>query len=89
MPLLYFWSRECGHCRETPKLKALYDEYGDTGSSSDYAILRELELDNWNTFIEKYDLDWINGFESDSQQTKLSMVLPFPSTPKKLILDAR
>ncbi len=86
--ILYFWSSECGHCRqETPKLKALYDEYKDRGVQV-VAITLELELDNWNTFIEKYDLDWLNGFESDYDRPNFQWFYYIPSTPKKLILDA-
>ena len=86
--ILYFWSSECGHCRqETPKLKALYDEYKDKGVQV-VAITLELELDNWKKFIEKYDLDWINGFESDYDRPNFQWFYYIPSTPKKLILDA-
>ena len=86
--ILYFWSSECGHCRkETPKLKELYDEYKHKGVQV-VAISLEVELDNWNKFIVEYDLDWVNGFESDYDRPNFQWFYYIPSTPKKLILDA-
>ena len=65
----------------------MYDEYKDRGVQV-LAITLELELDNWNKFIEKYDLDWLNGFESDYDRPNFQWFYYIPYTPKKLILDA-
>lgn len=86
--ILYFWDSECGHCRkETPRLKALYDEYKDKGVEV-VAITLENEFTSWKKYIEEHDLNWINGYESDFERPNFLWYYYIPSTPKKLILDA-
>ncbi|MBL6670916.1 MAG: TlpA family protein disulfide reductase [Flavobacteriaceae bacterium] len=84
--ILYFWDSECGHCRkETPRLKAFYDEYKDKGVAI-VAITLENEFTGWKKYIEEYDLDWINGFESDFERPNFLWYYYIPTTPKKLVL---
>ncbi|HCP40384.1 MAG TPA: hypothetical protein DIT65_01210 [Cryomorphaceae bacterium] len=86
--ILYFWDSECGHCRkETPRLKELYDEYKDKGVEV-VAITLENEFTGWKKYIDEYNLNWINGFESDFDRPNFLWYYYIPSTPKKLILDA-
>jgi thiol-disulfide isomerase/thioredoxin len=84
--ILYFWDSECGHCRkETPRLKELYDEYKDKGVEV-VAITLQNEFTGWEKYIEEYDLDWINGFESDFERPNFLWYYYIPTTPKKLVL---
>jgi thiol-disulfide isomerase/thioredoxin len=84
--ILYFWDSECGHCRkETPRLKEFYDEYKDKGVEV-VAITLQNEFTGWEKYIEEYDLDWINGFESDFDRPNFLWYYYIPTTPKKLVL---
>ena len=85
--ILYFWDSDCGHCiKETPRLKKLYDDYKDRGVEV-VAITLENEFTNWEAFIEKHELNWINGFESNFDRPNFLWYYYIQSTPKKLVLD--
>lgn len=85
--LLWFWDSTCGHCkRQTPKLKAVYDEYKDRGVQV-VAITLENEFTSWNRYIDQHNLDWINGFEADFDRPNFLWFYYIPSTPKLLVLD--
>lgn len=84
--ILYFWDSECGHCRkETPRLKEFYDDYKDKGVEV-VAITLQNEFTGWEKYIEEYDLNWINGFESDFDRPNFLWYYYIPTTPKKLVL---
>ena len=46
----------------------------------------ENEFTGWKKYIEEYDLDWINGFESDFERPNFLWYYYIPTTPKKLVL---
>ena len=85
--ILYFWDATCGHCRkETPKLKAFYDEYKDKGVEV-IAVTLENEFTKWEEYIQRTELTWINAYESDFERPNFLWYYYIPSTPKKLILN--
>jgi thiol-disulfide isomerase/thioredoxin len=82
----FAFDSEFGHCsKETPRLKEFYDEYKDKGVEV-VAITLQNEFTGWEKYIEEYDLDWINGFESDFDRPNFLWYYYIPTTPKKLVL---
>ena len=85
--ILYFWDSTCGHCKkETPKLKAFYDEYKDKGVEI-ITLTLEGELSKWNAYRSEHKLDWICGYEEDFDRPNFLWYYYIPATPKKLVLD--
>ncbi|MFZ1703010.1 MAG: thioredoxin-like domain-containing protein [Saprospiraceae bacterium] len=62
--VIYMYSPNCEHCKkETPKLKAFYDEWKNKGVEV-YAIVLETNHDEWNNYIQNNSIgEWINVFD--------------------------
>ena len=59
--ILYFWDSGCGHCKKaTPKLKTFYSENKDKLKLEVFAVGTELEIKEWQEYVEKNELPWIN-----------------------------
>jgi len=84
--ILYFWEPDCGHCREaTPRLKAYYDKVRDQGVEI-FAVCTTSDKKEWEEYIEKNKLDWINGWDPD-RKTYFDFYYNVKSTPMIYILD--
>ncbi len=58
--ILYIYNVDCSHCQEeTPKLKALYDEWKDRGVDV-YAMCMNEDKESWKAYIEEEQLSWHN-----------------------------
>lgn len=86
--VLFFYDPDCGHCKkETPKLKKAYDQMKANGINIEVlAISIVPEEQKWREFIEKENLDWINGSDP-SYQSEFRRDYDIPSTPKLFVLD--
>jgi len=65
--LIYFWDTDCSHCKkETPKLKELLKEDGDSLDLKIYAVCIDTSQVAWKNYIRKNQLNWINvnGYRS-------------------------
>jgi len=59
--VLYFWDSGCGHCKKaTPKLKEFYSENKVKLKLEVFAVGTELETKEWQEYVEKNELPWIN-----------------------------
>lgn len=85
--IVYIWSPECGHCKvSTPKLKTLYDKVKDQGVEV-FGIGNEFENEEWIDFINKYDLNWINGSDGGDFRSNFRALYDVYSTPQTYLLD--
>lgn len=85
--VVYIWSPECGHCKvATPKLKDLYDKYKDQGLEV-FAVGNEFENKEWIEFIDRYELDWINGSDGGEFRSNFRQLYDVYSTPQTYLLD--
>ncbi|MBQ9253772.1 MAG: redoxin domain-containing protein [Bacteroidales bacterium] len=59
--ILIFWSVECGHCTvEMPKIAEWYKDNKDIYNVGIYAVHTEGDISDMQTFIKKYNMNWIN-----------------------------
>ncbi|MBL4709158.1 MAG: redoxin domain-containing protein [Flavobacteriales bacterium] len=85
--ILYIWSPDCGHCKTaTPKLKKLYDKMKDKGVKV-FAVGNDYENEPWIKFINKHNLDWINGSDGPSFRSNYQRDYDVFSTPQTYLLD--
>lgn len=85
--ILYIWSPDCGHCKTaTPKLKKLYDKVKDKGVEV-FAVGNDYENEPWIEFINKHNLDWINGSDGPTYRSNYQQVYDVFSTPQTYLLD--
>lgn len=85
--ILYIWSPDCGHCKTaTPKLKKLYDKVKGKGVEV-FAVGNDYENEPWIEFINKHDLDWINGSDGPTFRSNYQRDYDVYSTPQTYLLD--
>lgn len=85
--VVYIWSPECGHCKvATPKLKELYDKYKSKGVEV-FGVGNEFENEEWIKFINKHDLNWINGSDGIGFKSNFRHDYDVYSTPQTYLLD--
>ncbi|MAY83477.1 MAG: hypothetical protein CMP59_05015 [Flavobacteriales bacterium] len=85
--VVYIWSPDCGHCKEaTPKLKRVYDRFRKQGLEV-FAVGSEYENEAWIDFIDKYNLDWINGSDGGDFRSNFRSLYDVYSTPQTYLLD--
>ena len=85
--IVYIWSPECGHCKvSTPKLKELYDKYRDRGVEV-FGVNNDFENKKWIKFIDKHNLDWINGSDGGDFRSNFRGLYDVYSTPQTYLLD--
>jgi len=85
--VVYIWSATCGHCKvATPKLKKLYDKYKDYGVEI-FGVGSEFENEDWLKFINKHDLNWINGSDGGNYKSNFRTTYDVYSTPQTYLLD--
>ena len=85
--IVYIWSPDCGHCKTaTPKLKTLYDKVKDKGVEV-FAVGNEFENEAWIEFINKHDLNFINGSDGETFQSNFRSLYDVYSTPQTYLLD--
>lgn len=85
--IVYIWSPECGHCKKaTPELKKLYDKYKDKGVEV-FGVGNEWENEEWIKFINKHDLNWINGSDGGDFKSDFRHKYDVFSTPQTYLLD--
>jgi len=84
--VLYFWSPDCGFCKEaTPKLFKDYESLKQSGAEV-IAINTRLEKELWLTFIADHQLTWINLYNPGNVRDMLERYQAF-ATPVIYILD--
>lgn len=85
--IVYIWSPDCGHCKKsTPELKKLYDKFKDQGVEV-FGVGSEWENDGWIKFINKHDLNWINGSDGGDFKSDFRTTYDVFSTPQTYLLD--
>lgn len=85
--IVYIWSPECGHCKvATPELKKLYDKVKDKGVEV-FGVGNEFENEAWIDFINKYNLNWINGSDGGDFRSNFRDTYDVYSTPQTYLLD--
>ncbi len=85
--IVYIWSPDCGHCKKaTPKLKTLYDNYKSQGVEV-FGVGNEFENEEWIDFINKHDLNWINGSDGGDFTSNFRTLYDVHSTPQTYLLD--
>jgi peroxiredoxin len=61
--ILYFFEPSCGHCKKvTPKLLETYHKYKKHNVEV-FAIFTQHDRKEWQGYIDKYKLDWINVYD--------------------------
>jgi thiol-disulfide isomerase/thioredoxin len=85
--VLFFYAPTCGHCKEaSPKLKEFYLKNKDKGIQV-MAISIEHDMNEWKSFINKYQLDGlVNGFDA-LKQIDFNRKFDVVTTPTVYILD--
>ncbi|MFW6225146.1 MAG: thioredoxin-like domain-containing protein [Bacteroidota bacterium] len=87
--ILYFWERDCGHCREyTPKLYEIYQDFEeeDVEMISFNMIMGKEGKKKWIEFINEHELyDWINAWNPFSYEFKKEYNIK--ATPALFLLD--
>jgi peroxiredoxin len=85
--VVYIWSPSCGHCKvATPELKKMYDKMKDRGVEV-LGIGSEYENEEWLEFINKHDLNWINGSDGNGFKADFRDKYDVYSTPQTYLLD--
>mgnify|MGYP003641292272 FL=1 len=85
--IVYIWSPDCGHCKiSTPELKKVYDEYKSKGVEV-FGVNNEFENKDWIKFINKHQLDWINGSDGGDYRSNFRTLYDVYSTPQTYVLD--
>jgi peroxiredoxin len=85
--VVYIWSPTCGHCKvATPELKEMYDRMKDRGVEI-FGIGSEYENEEWIEFINKHDLNWINGSDGNGFKSNFRSTYDVYSTPQTYLLD--
>ena len=85
--ILYFWSPECGFCKEaTPKLASVYPDLKNLGAEI-LAVNTRLDKPEWLKFIEDHQLGWINVFCPVNTREMIDKYQAF-TTPCIYILDS-
>lgn len=85
--IVYIWSPDCGHCKEaTPKLKKLYDKVKSRGVEV-FGVGNDFENEHWIDFINKHDLNWINGSDGGDFRSNFRDTWDVYSTPQTYLLD--
>jgi thiol-disulfide isomerase/thioredoxin len=86
--ILYFWSPECGFCKEaTPKFVKLYPELKKMDVEV-LAINTRLDKGEWMKFIDEHQLDWMNVYCPQTVKEIMEKYQAF-STPTIYILDSQ
>jgi thiol-disulfide isomerase/thioredoxin len=84
--ILYFWSPDCGFCKETtPKFAAMYQELKESGIEI-LALNTRLEKEDWLKFIADHQLGWINAYCPSNVRHMIEQYQAF-ATPAIYILD--
>lgn len=61
--VIYIYSPQCENClKETPLVKEFYDKWKDKGVDV-FALCIDPDRDVWNYYIQKLNLDWVNGYD--------------------------
>ena len=90
--LVDFWATWCGACVETmPQLKEIYSKYHDKGLEI-YGLSVDANHKNWETFLAKNQLAWINVCEGSGgrkENSKVRQDYALRGYPTTLLIDCQ
>jgi thiol-disulfide isomerase/thioredoxin len=90
--LVIFWEPTCSHCKkEIPILKTYYDSLRKAGVSFEvYAIVADMDMQGWKTYIKDNKLKWVNVAAKNSQElANTKFYYDVYSTPTVYLLDEK
>lgn len=88
--LLFFWDTDCGHCKkETPKLKAFYEEKAKELGLEVYAVCTDTSYAKMKKYLKSSGLSWINVNGPRSLTGDYHDVYDIYSTPVMYLLDEK
>lgn len=86
--LLIFWSSECPHCTNLmPRLNKWYKEEKNS-SLEVYAVSIDKSRADWEEFVLLNELEWINVYDPDGWESKISRQYNLYATPTMFLLDS-
>lgn len=86
--VLYFWRYDCGTCKKnTPKMKAFLDEWGDRGVTLfSVCVKGEKDIPGCWEYVDEHELgDWLNGVDP---YQRFYRAYDVRATPSVFVLDA-
>lgn len=86
--LLVFWATWCPHC--TKLMPALHSYY-QTFTRDNFEIIAvslDTEKNKWLSFINEYNLDWVNASELKGWNSKVAEKYNIYATPTMILLDS-
>ena len=90
--LVDFWATWCGACVETmPQLKEIYSKYHDKGLEI-YGLSVDANRKNWETYLAKNQLPWINVCEGSGgrkENSKVRQDYALRGYPTTLLIDCQ
>lgn len=88
LTIIYFWDPECSHCKkETPLLKAFYDEYSRKYDFEVYAVCMDTSWKSMKQYILKNKMNWINVNGYYSVTSDFRELYDVHSSPVMYLLD--
>lgn len=86
--VLFIWKSTCDHCREEiPRMKRLYELYGNKGLSI-VSVSLDKDMDAYNSFMAEEKFTWLHTHESFTDNT-FSQKYPTASTPAVYAINTK
>lgn len=85
--ILDFWGSWCKWCiAGIPEMKGIYEKYHGDGLEIIGIDCRE-SVENWKAGVEKYQLPWVNVYNSPDAPSTILADYQVPGFPTKVIVD--
>ena len=84
--LVLFWTVGCGHCEDAIEALVKFKNEMEGKKIEIFAVYTKDDRKAWLEFIEKNEMNWINGFDPDKRNDFFAKYYVY-STPMMYLLD--